>query len=247
MRKMLMYIMIFIILCSFANFSIDYSIEKEIEKRSPYYLCFASIGAISLESRIDCWVKINTTTTSQDLKQNVLNFLQIIKFPVQSGNLQWEKKQDTTLLCAKISKENKICTIIAGSDNSRNESYYNITIISKEKEADLQEYEKALKKYTDFKWTCYYQYTGLLPGMENKESRDKIISIVMKNLKAQKIECYEENQLTSVTGYSKFINHIVPGISASGKKYNVQTVLRTDGEQGKTYVYIASPLILGDY
>lgn len=247
MRKMIIYLLAFIVLCSLANYSINYSIEKEIERQSPYYLCFASIGAISLESRLDCWAKIKSTATSQELKQNVFNLLQDLNLPVKPEQLYCNNTESATLLSLNISQQNEIYTVIAGSDSRRDESYYNITIVSKKNNACLKEFENQLKNSSKFEWTCYYQYTGLLPEALGKESREKLLDVVMQNLKAQEIEVYEDSQLTSMTGYSKVINRIVPCVSVSGKKYNVQTALRTDPQQAQTFVYIASPLILGDY
>ena len=45
---------------------------------SPYYLSFASIGAISLESRLDCWAKIKYRLEEDELEQRLLEIVRAL-------------------------------------------------------------------------------------------------------------------------------------------------------------------------
>ena len=58
MKKVIIYLSIFVALCSLSSYLIEKELEQKMKPPSPYYLSFASIGAISLESRLDCWAKI---------------------------------------------------------------------------------------------------------------------------------------------------------------------------------------------
>ena len=81
LKRCVTYIIIFIILCSISNYSIDYVQGKQINEQSPYYLSFASIGAIYLESRLDCWAKIRTSSTTQELQDYLVNILKTLDIP----------------------------------------------------------------------------------------------------------------------------------------------------------------------
>lgn len=54
-KKFLFYLSLFTMLIIIGDYGIDYTIAKQINNKSPYYLSFVSIGANSLESRMDCW------------------------------------------------------------------------------------------------------------------------------------------------------------------------------------------------
>ncbi|MDD2585164.1 MAG: YwmB family TATA-box binding protein [Syntrophomonadaceae bacterium] len=247
MKRAILYVLIFIFLCSLCNYSIDYTIGKQIENQSPYYLSFASIGAISLESRMDCWAKINTTSNRESLENDLTNILKAFGLPMRPENFTEENSSHSYILRYDIAAQNIIYQFIVESDGKLGETYYIVTLLTDDKKVNLMEYRNKLDKIIGLEWTCYYLYTGLLNNNIEQSSRLTMVDVVLKNLKATKVDTWANENSLSTTGYSQVLVRKIPPVSIQEKKYNVQVAISSDYENNKTYVYIGSPLILGDY
>lgn len=248
MKKMILYIIIFVFLCSICNFSIDYTIGKQITNQSPYYLSFASIGAISLESRMDCWAKIKITSNKEALEKDLKQLLEVLDLPVKSGNFIYETTKQSSSIKYRISDTKNIAyEFIIESDEKLKHTFYVISISSKGKNNDLLKYRKKLDKLIGLQWTYYYLYTGVLNNNLDNKSRMTMIEVILNNLKVNKVDTYTSKNSTSISGYSPIIDDLIPHITVQGKKYNIQIAIKNNGKENKSYVLIGSPLILGDY
>lgn len=249
MIKTGIYITAFIVLCALANLIIDYTIEKEIDNRSPYYLSFASIGAISLESRLDCWAKINTSNTSQELEQNMLSLLQYLDMPARAGQLQLETNQSLTILRYEYSQKEEYYRFAIGSDQRNNESFYMLSFSSKNNSNNLEKYQKIIQKYRDdLKWICYHQYSGEIANQINaSDSQKKILRVIMQNLGAKEHKIYRDGNSLAIIGFSPDMSNVVPAIAGYDQVYNVEAKIRNDAKAGKTRVYIGAPGIINNY
>lgn len=244
MRRCVMYIIIFIILCSISNYSIDYVQGKQIKEQSPYYLSFASIGAIYLESRLDCWAKIRTTSTKLELQDYLNNILQSLDITLNPKFLTITEKDNYTMLSYEFARPDQDLFIIIKSDQQLNESYFIISIVCQDQKISLKQYKSKLDQIIGLKWQSYYLYTGELPHMTAQSDYSKIIAVLLKTMKAYRVENYSSNG--SITAYSSRLEENIPALSINGKKYNLQITIRSNNK-GKTNVYIGSPLILSEY
>lgn len=240
-----LYIVAFIILCSFANFIINYTIEKEIDNRSPYYLSFASIGAISLESRLDCWAKIKTTSTSQELKQDMLSLLYCLDIPVKANQMQFNTNRDATILQYEFSQDQKQFKFTFCSDHKKNESCYMLKFSSRDKSDHIEKYREITKQFrNDLAWSYNYQYSGEIDKKIDFVSQQKILKVIMKNLAASEPKTtINKNQISSI-GLSPKIANIVPAVAGNDHLYNIEAQIKNDAKGGKTLVYIGSPKII---
>ena len=246
LKRCVMSIIIFIILCSISNYSIDYVQGKQIKEQSPYYLSFASIGAIYRESRLDCWAKIRTTSTKQELQDYLNNILQSLDMRLNPEFLTITEKDSYTILSYEFPQPDQDLFIIIKSDEQLNESYFMISIVCQDQKINLKQYETKLNQIIGLKWQSYYLYTGELPHMIAQTDYCQIIAVLLKIMKAYTVENYSNNGSNIVTAYSSRLEENIPAPSINGKKYNLQITIRSNNK-GKTNVYIGSPLILSEY
>lgn len=247
LKRCVMYIIIFIILCSISNYSIDYVQGKQIKEQSPYYLSFASIGAIYLESRLDCWAKIRTTSTKQELQDYLNNILQSLDITLNPEFLTINETDNYTILSYEFPRPDQDLFIIIKSDQQLNESYFMVSIVCQDQKMNLKQYESKLDQIIGLKWQSYYLYTGELPHTIAQRDYSQIIAVLLKTMKAYRVENYSSNGTSSITAYSSRLEENIPAPpSTNGKKYNLQIAIRNNNK-GKTNVYIGSPLILSEY
>ncbi len=242
-----MYIIIFAFLCSIGNYSIEYSLGKKLENQSPYYLSFASIGANSLESRMDCWAKIKTVSSLEELDQNMIKILNSLNLPVDTKKLIHTSDKQEIILRYEIENGNEAYNLILKSNWKLKETYYILSFLSSQKNNQFYEYAQTLNDTPGVKWNIYFLYTGTINNIIEYESQEEIVNVVLKKLEAKKIETYKNGKITSATAYSNVIEKINPYIRIEGKKYNIQVAVRINEKEKKTYVYIGTPLILGNY
>jgi hypothetical protein len=247
LQKGIVYIIIFIFLCVISNYSSNFVIGRHITNQSPYYLSFASIGAIYLESRLDCWAKINTTTSEQEIQDYLLQIMQGINHRVISDNMQIESNNSTKTLFYKEEHPEEKFIVTIKSDNISGITDLMFSIISQKQQYELQTYVEQLIQIPGLKWKFYYLYQGEIPYKLTVESREKLINVILKNMNARENEVYKENGVISTTAYSPVIAKEIPGLNMNGIKYNIQIAMTNSSQKNKTVVYIGSPLILGEY
>jgi hypothetical protein len=247
LKRSVAYIIIFIILCSISNYSINYVQGKQIKEQSPYYLSFASIGAIYLESRLDCWAKIRTSSTTQELQDYLVNILKTLDITFDPKLLNITSTDTTTILNYELSRPEQNLIINIKSNQQLNESYFMVSVVCQEQKICLEQYESRLNQILGLKWQYYYLYTGKLPHLIAPDDQDQVITVLLRTMKAQPVEIYVNNGTRSVTAFSSWLEERIPGLSINGKKYNLQFAIRNNKDKSKTYVYIGSPLILGEF
>jgi len=243
MKKVLIYLIIFTVLCAVSSYGVDYLVFHKIENISPYYLSFSSIGAISLESRVDCWAKINTSLSVNELSQNLKNIIDCLGLSVIDNEITTESTNNGYVLGYQCESGKLIYSVKAETELNENESYLLLTIISNNPEpVDLTIVEEQLKS-SRYKWKYYYLYTGKLDYCVDSDSRREMLKVILDNLAADSLEIYEDEYMTSMTGYTSLFKN---SVTIQGNKYNVQTAIRNSQDK-ETLVYIGQPLILGDY
>ncbi len=243
MKKVLIYFIIFVSLCAASGYGIDYLVYNKIDHQSPYYLSFASIGAISLESRLDCWVKINQKLSQDDLdrkSKEIFNDLGIswVDERVVRNNI------DSDYMTSYTSQSDHInYTFTAETNTDKNETYLVLNVTSRDESHDLSRVEEKLKA-GDLKWQYYYLYTGKLDHYVDQETRIELINVILQNLGANSSEVYEDQYMTSTTAYTPLFDN---SVTVQNKKYNLQIAAKSVLQQQEAFIYIGQPLIIGDY
>ena len=247
LKKIATYIIIFFSLIMILDYGIHYSIAKQIDNKSPHYLAFTSIGANSLESRLDCWATIRTYSTSAELETYLLQILECLNLPANQNNFLKTTSDDSITLHYNTIFEKMDMSIVLESDHAANETYLVISMVDYDPQNTLCQYEKKLHDGTGFNWICYDLHIASLSYMTKPQSQIALLKTINQKLKTEDIDVYWDNNLVSAAGYSPMIGQSRMQKTLDNKKYNFQIAIRNHTIEGKTYIMIGSPLILGDY
>lgn len=246
MKKCFIYIITFIILIFVCNYSIDYTVGKQLEKQSPYYLAFTSIGANSLEFHIDCWAKIKTISSENELKSYLQNILQTLNLPDELDNYRFHKNRNSVILQYEISSPDQKYIFLLESDEKTNETYFIINITAQD-EALIKNIPAKLNKIIGISWTYYYLYTASLSAPLDIKGCQEMMKVIEKNLAIRDMEIFADGDTCSFTGYSPLLSNYSQDIKVNDKAVNIQVAFQLDEELKKTNIIFGSPLILGEY
>jgi len=245
MKKVFFYIIIFVIICFSGDSALKYSIGKEIDSQSPYYLSFASIGANLLESRLDCWAKIRTVTTNEERDQALIKILNHLNLPASQNDFLHQENQETMITQYDLHYNNQNYFFLLQTNKANKESYFLMTAISTREDQQMRNDEMKLKEIMDCK--SYYLYKGLINARPDYTGQEELLKVVMKNLNAETNDVYRDNKVISMTGFSsKLEQNKNYEVDIEGNKSNVQAAIRNNKE-GKTEIYLGFPLLLNDY
>lgn len=186
----------------FGNYSIDYTIGKQLANRSPYYLSFSSIGANSLTSNLDAWAKIKTTSSNAELEAYMTKILTSLQFPLVTDNMTRNEKDGNRTIFYQVIKEEYKMTLVLESDEIKNETYIVISISGKDDINQLKAYETKLNQIIGINWTSYYTYRGQIDNVIAYDAQSELIKVILKNLGAKEINWYKNGKITSCAAYS---------------------------------------------
>lgn len=243
MKRIYYYLGIFIFFCFLGNSAIQYSIARQIEEQSPYCLSFASIGANFLESRLDCWAKIKSAKSFAEMDQELINILTALELPLQKQNFQHQEHDGK-----KVLRYEFVCHqqyYLFTLQNESEATYFLLTSISNQDDKQMRQTEKLLKQTIGCK--SYWRYKGVIQTRLDADGRKEYKDILVKCLHATEMDNYEDDNLTSITAYSKKLADKYGAVEVAGKKYNMQAALHSNTADNKTYIYLGFPLLLNDY
>lgn len=247
MRKLALYIILFIVACATCNYGINQITASKINNRSPFYLCFASIGANSLESRMDCWAKIKTDSSARDIREIVYTILTQIQCPVSKNELEVESIAGGYVLDFETLYEGTKIFLRAESNQENKETFFTCRLLTTSPAFEFKQYKHELDNVPGLKWHYYYMFTAETTENVGTESQKPLLCVVMKNLEASIHEEFRSEAATSMTGYSPAVAKEYEDSVIVGKtRYNVQVAARTTST-GSTRIHIGVPLILDEY
>jgi predicted transcriptional regulator len=245
MKRAFFSLILFFLLCALSNHTIDYTMGRHIENRSPYSLAFASIGAISLESRLDCWAKLRASSTENELQKYMQKLTSSLDLEYQPENVLTHASTDILEIEYSITQQD--IDYYLALQSSSGETHFIVSAETDKQEQSLTQIRKKLDSLGILEWHDYYLYKGEINDTFNKSGTARLAEIMMKNLNAAAIDTYHEGMTYSSAGYSKDLEGKVKTIWSDGKRYNVQLAFYSSPSQDKTYVYIGFPLIVGNY
>ncbi|MBO8157985.1 YwmB family TATA-box binding protein [Thermosyntropha sp.] len=247
MKKILLYLTVFTILCFFGSFTIDYTIGKQLTNRSPYYLAFTSIGANSLSSNLDAWAKIKTDSSPSELKAYMLKILAGFNISFTPENMKLVEDDKKNTIFYQYSDNKMKIVLVLESDLILEETFFVVSVNEKGDITDLRKWESRLNELIGIKWTYYYTYQGELDGIINFESQDELIKVILKNLDAKERNWFKNKKVTSCAAYSSKLKPYINSVQVGVNRCNLQIAITPDEKRNKTYIIIGAPLILGEY
>ncbi|MBP1761006.1 MAG: hypothetical protein H6Q64_548 [Firmicutes bacterium] len=243
MKKFLIYILIFIILCYLFDTGMNLSIAKQIDNRSPYCLSFASIGANLLESRLDSWAKIKTAESFNELDNELIGILNLLDLPVKKSAMNYSQEQGKLLINYHTVKDHTDYHINLQTENHA--TYFILTAISCQGDLSLRNNAKLLKQ--QYKGKSYFQYKGIINARPGLDGLQKILHVICKCLYAQEKDFYQSQDMISMATFSPLLQEEFDQVELAGEIFNLQMAIHNDSNKNQSYVYLGIPLLLNDY
>lgn len=243
MKKILVYLIIFILACFLADSAINYSVAKHINDQSPYCLTFASIGANLLESRFDCWATIKSAQTFEEMDQELEKILVLLDLPVEKENFFHQEQNGVKLLHYEIFHHNQNYSL-----SLRTQSHSTILLlstISAQNDKRQRQEEEKLKSAMNCK--SYFSYQGVINARLDKSGKRDFLGVINKSLNVKVLDQYEDDYVISVTGFSPKFKSLTTSEKIADKNINLQLALRSNEKENQTYVYLGTPLLLANY
>lgn len=232
MKKILIYISLFILLTTAAGFAFDSAIARQADEIPPYCLSFASIGAIFQESRLDAWAKINTEQQQQAEIQKISAALGLEE---AAWSKHINKKSNRYLFSMGDTSY-----MIIWEQNNINQALLRITIASSDPYADLPQYENIINRVAGYNWHFNYTFNGEINSIVDDQSMQVLIDTLIVNLKGRQTNNYRYGESWSATA----INEQKPIIP----HYNrFESALRREKELGKTKIWLGIPDLQNSY
>ena len=87
-------------------------------------------------------------------------------------------------------------------------------------------------------------FIGTIPGKLSTGERDKILTTLFNAADAHAVETVNTGELCSATGFTQEIHS---SLEIGRREVNLNIALRYHNLDGQTYIYIGSPLLIGEY
>ena len=211
---------------------------NQISSRPPVSLAFASIGAISQESRIDAWAKIESAQSSEEMLNTLQEILYRLKIPMKKSGIEWNVNESRIQYQCTHSQIQYHVSL--QSDSKEVTTTAKITIISRHPEANLNQLSEALATMHAWSWEKSYRYTGLLDANTDSDGRMEIMRVLSQNLKMDPLEYYTDEKRIRCTGYSPLVSSQRLDFIAAYGETNIQTLIR-ERQDKKSEIYIGIP------
>ena len=190
---------------------------------------------------------INYDITKNEIKDICIDIINDLG--LEESNIKWEEKWDNhenQIYIQSKASENSI-SIIGIKKNSK-ESYIIIDILDNKVYKNIVDIytvlEKSLYKYSDIVdiSTCI---SGEFYKRLHFDKYNDILEEILYNMNAEEIDRIENDNMISVTAYSKFLENNY--LEYLGKQINLNIGIRYSEDEDKTLIYIATPIIKLDY
>lgn len=86
--------------------------------------------------------------------------------------------------------------------------------------------------------------TGYVAGKWDNAKLNEICDKMLKSVKAENVSSMKDRNLISVSAYSHYLGST---LNISGKKMNLNLAIRYNALEDKTYIWLATPVIITEY
>lgn len=232
MKKVIIYITVFLILCTTGSFVLDSARAQYVDEIPPFCLSFASIGAIFQESRLDAWAKINTNV---EREAEIKNIMAALGLDEGVWTKQAREKSSKYMLL-----QGSNAYLITWEQNTPEQAFLCISIKSSDPNANLPQYENRINRLVGYKWNFNYIITGEISSIVDDNSMQVLMDTLVQNLKGSKTNNYRcGDSWSAMAKCSKR-----PILS---NYYQFESALKREKEVGKTRVWLGVPAIQNTY
>ena len=190
---------------------------------------------------------INYDITKNEIKDICIDIINDLG--LEESNIKWEEKwdnQENQIYIQSKSSEKSI-SIIGIKKNSK-ESYIIVDILDNKVYKNIVDIYTILEKSL-YKYSSNIDISTCLSGEFYKKIQfnkyNDILEEILYNMNAEEIDRIENDNMVSVTAYSKFLEDNY--LEYLGNQINLNIGIRYSEDEDKTLIYIATPIIKLDY
>ncbi|KUK11097.1 MAG: hypothetical protein XD50_0542 [Clostridia bacterium 41_269] len=218
------------------------------------YKLVENSGAKPVELMVQGWTKVNRSYMEiSPLKRTALKTAE--RLGVRNPELKVEESRDFRQVRVQhLSEDGTLISIAAQSlinytlPNRAGETYVTVSLARKINVGEKHYWSSRVKTALSFPGGSTPQVltniTAVYPGKLSLKAKRELVDNLFSAAKAKKIGGVENSELVSCTGFA-------PGIREKiklGKNFvNLNVALRYHNSDGQTYIYIGSPLLVGEY
>ena len=227
--------------------AVSYSPEKVLSD------AFKSSGAATVSSELYLRGKINGTDKTVDnfgkgLIGDVLNSLGAGGTNPDYKNIENDDSERLDMDCSLGGGKSMHVSFVVGKAGGNSEgSYVAISLVDTSRTPDLAEERVALEKTLNTRGigpkfnSCI---TGCFDGKMDKSALNAACARIFESAGARKVEGIREGSLISVSAFSSAIRETV---NDNGNKVNLNLAIRYNSYENKTYIWLATPVIITEY
>ena len=190
---------------------------------------------------------INYDITKNEIKDICIDIINDLG--LEESNIKWEEKwdnQENQIYIQSKSSEKSI-SIIGIKKNSK-ESYIIVDILDNKVYKNIVDIYTILEKSL-YKYSSNVDISTCISGEFYKKIQfnkyNDILEEILYNMNAEEIDRIENDNMVSVTAYSKFLEDNY--LEYLGNQINLNIGIRYSEDEDKTLIYIATPIIKLDY
>ena len=190
---------------------------------------------------------INYDITKNEIKDICIDIINDLG--LEESNIKWEEKWDNQENQIYIQSNilEKSISIIGIKKNSK-ESYIIVDILDNKVYKNIVDIYTILEKSL-YKYSSNVDISTCISGEFYKKIQfnkyNDILEEILYNMNAEEIDRIENDNMVSVTAYSKFLEDNY--LEYLGNQINLNIGIRYSEDEDKTLIYIATPIIKLDY
>ena len=190
---------------------------------------------------------INYDITKNEIKDICIDIINDLG--LEESNIKWEEKWDNqeNQIYIQSNTLEKSISIIGIKKNSK-ESYIIVDILDNKVYKNIVDIYTILEKSL-YKYSSNVDISTCISGEFYKKIQfnkyNDILEEILYNMNAEEIDRIENDNMVSVTAYSKFLEDNY--LEYLGNQINLNIGIRYSEDEDKTLIYIATPIIKLDY
>lgn len=227
---------------------------------------FMNTNSGLMESTLEVTANYGNQYLTQGDKESLLSYLAGglgIRYDNQTETYETKERKETVFVreASRAKTTIKVVTVGAGNtvdafaQNSENATgvtqYVMVRLtIYEDADNDILEYQKIVKslfeqlKVADKNINTTMQFSGAFAGNLLLETKNKIADRMIHSLEGTVVLENRQDDLYTIYAYTGLLDEY---IKVDGNKINIQVAMNYDEESDSTKIYLATPLISGDW
>lgn len=211
-------------------------------------------GAAPVELNVQGWTRVNDEFVSlEELEQLAKKSAQ--RLGENSPRIISEGSADFRQVRIQSILENGSMMSLAaqslinyGQPDRKGETYVTISVVERVKEKKPAFWSDRVRSALFFPFGSTPQVlTNIVaakPGKMSSEAQEEMLTELFGAAEAQKIDGINTEELCSITGFTPVIRD---SLEIGNNEVNLNIAVRYHNDDGQTYIYIGSPLLIGEY